>query len=192
MATHPENNEYENFENDFKQSKEAEAGMGVGAVPDGTYQVVCSKQDLKGDGTQVDHETFEANTGTKGFKIFLEILTPEIMVNKTTGEKVKTKGEVVEYVFWITQKNLSFLKRDVKTILGRELTSLSELKTIVWVGRTCEVGIVNKLNKRGFKQSEVSFINAWSPKAAGAGDGKQAAGAPAGGAPTGQEEEPAF
>ena len=48
----------------------------------------------------------------KGFKLYFEVLEPAEMKNKA-GEMVKTKGEIIEHVFWITQKNLAYMKRDI-------------------------------------------------------------------------------
>jgi hypothetical protein len=192
--THPEN-EFGDFEADFQKTPKAAAGASVGSVPEGAYKVVLSKQDIAGDGKAVDYEIFKANSGTTGFKIFLEIVSPEVVVNKTTNEKVKTKGEIIEHVFWITQKNLGYLKRDLSTILGKEITSLNELKTTTWVGRTCEVGVKNEVY-RGFNQSRVNFFNAWNGKDAGgksaapADGGKQAQ--PANTQAPGAGEDPAF
>jgi hypothetical protein len=196
--THPENGEFEDFEGDFKNvKKESPGGGAFGLVPEGVYKVACCKQDIKGDGELVDFEIFKANSGTKGFKLFLEILDPAEITPKG-GEKVKTKGEVVEHVFWVTQKNLGYIKRDISAILGRDIASLRELETTVWVGKTCEVGIKHEVY-RGFNQARVSFINAWKPgksdgKAPASGaSGKVGAGAPASGAEAGKEDgDPAF
>jgi hypothetical protein len=185
--THPEG-DFADFENDFKVAKKEAPGGGFGLVPEGIYKVACCKQDIKGDGIAVDHEIFTATSGTKGFKLFLEILEPAEVTPKG-GEKVKTKGEVVEHVFWVTQKNLGFIKRDIATILGRDLTSLNELSKITWCGRTCEVGVKHEVYK-GFTQSRVSFFNVWKPGAGGnaASGGKDPVGASAGGAAPGKEE----
>ncbi len=161
--THPEN-EFGDFENDFKETEKAQAGSAIGLVPEETYKVFCCQQDLSGDGVLVDHEVFTANTGTKGFKLFLEIHSPDTVVDPDTGETVKTKGQIVEKVFWISQKNLAYLKRDIATILGRDLKSLSELTQITWVGLSCEVGVSIKTNKRGYKENDVGYINPWTPE----------------------------
>lgn len=195
--THPEGELFGDFETDFKNTDKAQHGSSLGTVPEGAYKVACCAQDITGNGKVVDHEVFEANSGTKGFKLFLEIQSPEFMVNKATGEKVKTKGEVIEHVFWVTQKNLGFLKRDIATLLGRDLKSLSELTKITWLGKTCEVGVKHEVY-RGFNQSRVSYFNAWNPdsdKKKGGGPKGDApkdpapSGAPAGGAAPGKEPE---
>ncbi len=162
--THPENDTFGDFEGDFQSAKKAEHGTSLGTVPEGTYKVACCNQDITGNAVLVDHEIFTATSGTKGFKLFLEILSPEVMVDKATGEKVKVKGEVIEHVFWVTQKNLAYIKRDIAAILGRDLKNLSELTSIVWLGKTCEVGVKHEVY-RGFKQSRVSYFNPWNPDA---------------------------
>jgi hypothetical protein len=192
--THPEN-EFGDFEGDFQNTEKAAQGAAPGRIPEGIYKVVVCEQDIKGDGKLVDHEVFKANSGTKGFKLFLEILEPKEVKEKGADKPVKTAGEVIEHVFWVTQKNLGFLKRDIATIIGRDLKSLNELTTLVWLGKTCEVGIKDD-TYGGFKRSRVSFFNPWQPKGgAKAGGGKQpdapaaaAASAPAGGAAPGEEE----
>lgn len=193
--THPENETFGDFEGDFQSAKKAEQGSSLGTVPEGTYKVACCNQDITGNGVLVDHEIFKANSGSNGFKLFLEILSPDFIVDKATGEKVKTKGETIEHVFWVTQKNLAYIKRDIAAILGRDLKSLSELAKIVWLGKTCEVGVKHEIY-RGFKQSRVSYFNPWNPDAEKKG-GKDApkdppaseatSGAPAGGTAPGKE-----
>lgn len=154
--------EFGDFEESFKTAPKAEAGGGGGdLIPESTYKVVLSQQDIRGDGKLVDHDIIKSKTETKGFKIFLEILDPEFV--KADKENVKTRGQVVEHVFWVTQKNLPYLKRDIASILGRELKSLNELTTTTWAGLTCEVGIKHEVYQ-GFKNARVSFINPWSPK----------------------------
>lgn len=166
--THPGtsgDNEFGDLDDQFKNIPKAEAGIDPGdLLPESVYKVVCSAQDLTGDGKPVDHEVFTANTGTKGFKLFFEILEPETVKPKGATEAKKTKGEIQEHVFWLTQKNLPFVKRDIAAILGRDLQSLTELKKITWAGLTCEIGTKHEVS-RGFKNSRVSFINAWKPGA---------------------------
>ncbi len=181
-------NEFGDFEGDFKETEKAQAGASIGTVPDGTYKVACCQQDIDGNGVLVDHEVFEAKSKTKGFKLFLEILEPDEMPN-AAGEMAKTKGEIIEHVFWITQKNLGYLKRDIATILGRDLKALSELTQITWVGKTCEVGNKPEVYK-GFLQNRITFFNPWTPES---GSGKKetaaAATAPAAAAATPKTEE---
>ena len=183
-------NEFGDFEGDFKETEKAQAGASIGTVPDGTYKVACCQQDIDGNGVLVDHEVFEAKSKTKGFKLFLEILEPDEMPN-AAGEMVKAKGEIIEHVFWITQKNLGYLKRDIATILGRDLKALSELTQITWVGKTCEVGNKPEVYK-GFLQNRITFFNPWTPES---GSGKKetaaAAAAPAATATPKTEEAPA-
>jgi len=154
--------EFGDFEESFKTAPKAEAGGGgADLIPEGVYKVVLSQQDVRGDGKLVDHEIIKSKAESKGLKLFLEILDPETM--KAGTETVKTRGQVVEHVFWITQKNMPYLKRDIATLLGRDLKSLNELLTTTWAGLTCEVGIKHEVYQ-GFKNSRVSFFNAWSPK----------------------------
>jgi hypothetical protein len=155
-------NEFGDFEDSFKNTPKAEAGGGGGdLIPEGVYKVVCSQQDVRGDGKLVDHEVIKSKAESKGLKLFLEILDPESV--KVGKEDIKTRGQVIEHVFWVTQKNLPYLKRDAATILGRDLKSLSELTATTWAGLTCEVGVKHEVYQ-GFKNSRVSFFNAWSPK----------------------------
>ncbi len=183
-------NEFGDFEGDFKDTEKAQAGASIGTVPKGTYKVACCQQDIDGNGVLVDHEVFKANSGTKGFKLFLEILEPAEMAD-ASGEMVKTKGEVIEQVFWVTQKNLGYLKRDIATILGRDLKNLSELKQITWVGKTCEIGNTPEIYK-GFLQNRVTFFNPWTPdSASGKKETPPAATAPAQAAATTQKTEEA-
>jgi hypothetical protein len=177
--THP--NEFSDFEDEFKNAPKAEPGGGGGdLVPEGVYKIVCSQQDTLGDGKLVDFEVIKSKTDTKGLKLFLEILDPAEV--KVGNEVIKTKGQVVEHVFWVTGKNIKFIKRDVATIIGRDLKSMAELTSTTWAGLTCEVGIKHEVYQ-GFKNSRVSFFTAWSPKKGEkkAETPKQTAGAPTGG-----------
>jgi hypothetical protein len=164
--THPGTNEEDLFgdlDDQFKNVPKAEAGIDPGdLLPESVYKVVCSAQDLTGDGKPVDHELFKAKTGTTGFKLFFEVLEPETVKSKGATEAVKTKGEIQEHVFYITGKNLPMVKRDLCTILGRDLQSLKELSKITWAGLTCEIGTKHEVF-RGFKSSKVSFIAPWKP-----------------------------
>lgn len=166
--------EFGDFEESFQKTPKAEAGGGGGdLIPESVYQVVCSRQDVRGDGVLVDHEIIKSKAESKGVKIFLEILSPESV--KVGTEMVKTKGQIQEHVFWVTQKNLPYLKRDVATLLGRDLKNLTELTTMQWAGLTAEVGIKHE-TYNGFKNSRVGFFNQWNPKKGGEGgkkDGKQ-------------------
>lgn len=164
--------EFGDFEDSFKNTPKAEAGGGGGdLIPEGVYKVVCSQQDIRGDGKLVDHEVIKSKAESKGLKLFLEILDPETA--KVGNETIKTRGMLQEHVFWVTQKNLPYLKRDVATIIGRDLKNLAELTAMTWAGLTCEIGIKHEVYQ-GFKNSKVSFINAWSPKAKQENKGKAA------------------
>jgi hypothetical protein len=166
--THPgtnEENEFGDLDDRFKAIPKADAGIDPGdLLPEGVYKVVCSAQDLTGDGKPVDHEMITAKTGSKGFKLFFEVLEPETVKPKGSAEAVKTKGEIQEHIFYITGDNLPYVKRDLATILGRDLQSLTELKKITWAGLTCEIGTRHEVF-RGFKNSKISFIAPWKPGA---------------------------
>ncbi len=161
MSTNP----FGDFEDDFKKADKAQ-NTTPGRVPPETYKFVLTAQELPPDsGTMVDHEVIVGkNTGTKGFKIFCEILEPEEVPNPKTKEPHVTKGAVIDHVFWVTQKNLPFMKRDIATILGRDIETLAELTTITWAGRTFE-GVVKDEEYQGRVSSRIAFINPWAPKA---------------------------
>jgi len=159
--TYPEN-EFGDFENDFQTAEKATPGAATGLVPDGPYKVVCTSVDVNGDGQAVDHEIVKAKTQTKGLKIFLEILEPAEVEDPVTKKAFKTKGEIIEHVFWVTQANMKYLKRDAATILGRDLKSLAELTAVQWLGKTCEVGLRAE-TYGGFKRSRVNYFNSWVP-----------------------------
>lgn len=166
--------EFGDFEESFQKTTKAEAGGGGGdLIPESVYKVVCSQQDIRGDGKLVDHEVIKSKAESKGLKLFFEILDPENV--KVGAETVKTRGQIQEHVFWVTQKNLPYLKRDIATLIGRELKTLAELQSLTYAGLTAEIGIKHEVYQ-GFKNSRVSFINAWSPKKAAAGtpDAKKA------------------
>ncbi|MGI0150198.1 MAG: hypothetical protein ACREDF_11790 [Thermoplasmata archaeon] len=160
--THPEN-PFGDFEADFKNSEKAPPGAVERLFPPATYKFVCTTSDLKGDGVLVDHEVFTANTGTKGFKLYCEILDPESIPDPKTGEPFPTKGEIVEHVFWVTKKNLPYIKRDLATILGRDLASMEETVALTWAGRTFEGVLTNEPDNKGIVRNRIAFINPWSP-----------------------------
>jgi hypothetical protein len=153
----PDVNPFGEFEDEFKSTEAAKPGSSVGRLPEGVYHGVCTQVDLEGDGTMVDKHIFGGGDKTKALKIFLEILDPE-----KVGE-VTTKGEIHEYVFWMTAKNLPYVKRDASLILGKEVTSLGELATCQWAGHTVEFGLKDE-TYNGFTKSKVSFFNTWEPK----------------------------
>lgn len=154
--------EFGDFEEKFDTTKKAEAGGGGGdLVPEGVYKFVCSHQDVRGDGNAVDFEVIRSKAETKGVKLFCEILDPETM--KVGSEVIRTRGMVIEHVFWVTEKNLSYIKRDAATILGRDLKRLSELASPIWAGKTFEAGVKHEVYQ-GFKNARISFFNPWSPK----------------------------
>jgi len=152
-------NPFGEFEDEFKNTEAAKPGSSVGRLPEGIYHGVCTQVDLEGDGNLVDKHIFGGGDKTKALKIFLEILDPE-----KVGE-VTTKGEIHEYVFWMTAKNLPYVKRDASLILGKEVASLGELAVCQWAGHTVEFGLKDD-TYNGFTKSKVSFFNAWEPKTA--------------------------
>lgn len=158
-------NPFADFEDDFKKTEKAE-NTTPGRVPPATYKFVLTAQEVPANsGTMADYEVIIGkNTGTKGFKLFCEILEPESVPNPKTGEPHVTKGAVLDHVFWVTTKNLPYIKRDVFTITGREIDLLAELLKITWAGRTFE-GVVNDETYNGRVSSRIGYINPWSPKA---------------------------
>lgn len=151
-------NPFSEFDEEFKAADPAKAGSSIGRLPEGVYKGVCTQVDLQGDGNLVDKDIFKTPAGTNGLKIFLEILEPE-----KVGD-VTTKGEIHEYVFWITSKNLPYVKRDASLIVGKPVESASELAKVAWAGHTVEFGLKDE-TYQGFTRSKVSFFNAWDPKA---------------------------
>lgn len=151
------------FDKGWRDTEKAE-GFSYGRIPPGTYKVVCSAQNTKNDGVLHQYETIDRRPagGSLGFKLFFEILEPATVKNPKTGEPVKTKGEIQEHVFWITEKNLPYVKRDLFTILGRDLESIKELPSIQWAGRTCEI-VVREEEYNGRLSAKVAYINAWAP-----------------------------
>jgi hypothetical protein len=169
MSSDP-SNPFGEFEEDFAKTEKADPASTPGRVPPETYKFVLCAQELKeGDGILKDHRVIVANTGSKGFGLFCEILDPESVPNPKTGEPHITKGVVLEHVFWITQKNLPYVKRDLATILERDDFKMSELTSITWAGRTFE-GVVRDETRDGYTRSRIAFINPWVP---GKADGKK-------------------
>lgn len=170
----------DDLEKDFQGSEKADPMTSFGYVPPATYKGVCCAVDLKGDGKMVDFSIFSATTGTKGFKIYIEILEPSQVSagTKPDGSEsiVVTKGLIHEHVFWITKNNMPYLMRDVETIIGKKLNSLNELPSVGWAGRTLEFGIKDEV-RDGRRQSKMLFINPWTPGEAKSGGGVPAASA---------------
>jgi hypothetical protein len=154
---HDPENPFSEFEDAYKAA-EAKGAPSIGRLPEfNAYKGVCTTVDLKGDGVLVDHEIFEANSGTKGLKIFLEILSPD-----KVGETA-VKGEVHEHVWWISEKTLPRIKWDAAIVLGKPISTMEELARVQWAGHTVEFGL-NDVAYNGFVNSRVSFFNAWDPK----------------------------
>lgn len=158
--THPEENPFSDFDEAYKNTDPVKGGSSIGRLPEhNSYKGVCTTVDLKGDGVMVDHEIFAANSGTKGLKIFLEILEPE-KVGETT-----VKGEVHEHVWWVTEKTLGRIKWDASMVLGKVVPTMGELARVQWAGHTVEFGLKDEA-RNGFVNSRVSFFNAWNPNVA--------------------------
>lgn len=163
---HPEGaaNPFSDFEDDFKQTEKAPPGSIAGRLPPGTYKFVLTTNEPKDDGTLIDYEVFTANSGTKGFKFFCEVLEPESVPNPKTGDPHPTKGEIIEHVFWVTKKNLPYVMRDIATILGRDLESMGEVVKITWAGRTFEGVVREETDNKGVLRSRIAYINPWTPE----------------------------
>lgn len=163
-----ENNPFGEFEKDFQTTEKADPAAVPGRVPEETYKFVCTTIDAKGDGVLVDKEIFVTPKGTKGFKLYCEIMEPESVVNAKTKQPEKTKGQVIEWVTWITKDNLPYAKRDVSTILGRDFKPGELLGEVClntpWAGRTFE-GVVRDDTYKGFTRSRIAFVNPWAPPA---------------------------
>ena len=160
-------NPFSDFDEDFQKADAADIPT-PGRVPESTYKFVCTTKEIKkGVETVVaDHEIFVANSGSKGFKLFCEILEPETVLNPKTGEPHITKGAVLERVFWGTKDNLAYMKRDLGTILGRHIGPEEKLSQLLvstsWAGLTFE-GVVKDETYQGRVNSRISFINPWAP-----------------------------
>jgi len=154
-------NPFGDFDNDWKGAKEAESPMSGDRVPPNTYKLLCVSRNIGKDGQDlvVDHEVIDnrPNGGSLGLKIFLEILEPE-----KVGEE-RTKGKVLEHVFWITPKTIPFLKRHVRIITGKELIAAGDLGKITWTGFTVE-GVVDDEVYKGWTRSRIQLFNEWDPK----------------------------
>jgi hypothetical protein len=116
-------------------------------VPPGVYKVVCKGQKL-----------ITSKSGFKGIEVLFEIVKP-----------LKSKGQMIRHVFWITERNLVYVHRDAIVILGRRPRYLETLaRRANWIGKTCEVGVWDE-TFRGIKASRVRFFNSWKPKKRSAG-----------------------
>lgn len=161
-------NPFSDFDEEFKNAPAAERST-PGRVPEGTYKFVCTTSEIKkGDETVVaDHEFFVANSGTRGFKLFCEILEPESVPNAKTGEPHNTKGAVLDHVFWGSVKNMPFIKRDLQTIIARDFTPDEKVSEVManhqWAGCTFE-GVVRDESYQGRVSSRIAFINPWQPE----------------------------
>jgi len=175
MANDPKN-PFSDFDEDFQKAEAAENST-PGRVPPETYKFVCTAKEIKKGSEMVtaDHEIFVANSGSRGFKLFCEILDPESVPNPKTGDPHITKGQIVERVFWGTKDNLPYMKRDLGTILGREIRPEEKLSELLvktqWAGLTFE-GVVRDEEYQGRVSSRIVFINPWKPETAKKDDKK--------------------
>jgi hypothetical protein len=155
MTYDPEN-PFAEFDESFKGVAPAKPGS-IGRLPEfANYKGVCTTVDLEGDGVLVDKEIFETKTGTKGLKIFLEILWPE-----KVGD-VTVKGEIHEHTFFVTDGMLPYIKRDASIILGRPVETMPQFAKEKWAGATVEFGLRDD-TYQGLTRSKVSYFNAWKP-----------------------------
>ena len=164
MATNP----FGEFEADFKDVKAAPPGSFPGRLPEGVYKFVLTTKEKDG-GEVVDNEYFVAkNTGTKGWKLFCEVVEPKEMKNPNTGEPQKTEGEVLEHAFWVTAKNLPYMLRDLSTIAGREIAASDVysggILNMTWAGRTFEGVVGDEKDLGGVVRTKIKYINPWAPK----------------------------
>jgi hypothetical protein len=138
------------FDGDWNESEEAADFQEV-LLPEQAYQ--CGVQDhswLKSD-----------NSGNRGLKIVFEIIEPAV-VKDAAGEDVEVRGKTIDHVFWISKKNIPYVKRDVHTLTGQEIKAIRELMDINWM--ECFVEIVNKHDTYdGRTRNKVAFFNEWSP-----------------------------
>lgn len=163
-------NPFSDFDEDFQKTEAAENST-PGRVPPETYKFVCTTKEIKkgAETVKADYEIFVANSGSRGFKLFCEILDPESVPNPKTKEPHVTKGVVVERVFWGTKDNLPYMKRDLSTIMGREIRADEKLSDVLtktqWAGLTFE-GVVRDEEYQGRVSSRIAFINPWKPETA--------------------------
>lgn len=162
-------NPFGEFESEFKDVKAAPPGAFPNRLPGGTYKFVLTTKEIEG-GELRDHEVFVAkNTGSKGFKLFCEVLEPKTMKNPSGGDDVKTEGEVMEHVFWVTKKNLPYMCRDLSTIAGREIQGVDvgsgAILKMTWAGRTFEGVVGDEKDLNEVVRSKIKYINPWAPKA---------------------------
>lgn len=161
-------NPFTDFDEEFQKTEKA-VNSTPGRVPEATYKFVCTTSEIKkGDETVVaDHDFFVANSGTKGFKLFCEILDPESVPNPKTGEPHVTKGCVLEHVFYGSVKNLPYIKRDLSTIIARDFLPDEKVSEVManhqWAGCTFE-GVVRDETYQGRVSSRIAFINPWQPE----------------------------
>lgn len=94
-------------------------------LPKGIYTFRFIKVNL-GRGKPVDHELIHTRNNISGVKVFMEVVSPEKV------GRVKTKGVIVDHVFWITPHSIPYVKRDVEIITGEQLPTLRSFSKIRW------------------------------------------------------------
>lgn len=150
------------FDQQFNETEEAPEGGGL-LIPPGTYH--CGVQDY----TWLKSK----EKGTRGLKIAFEVVEPAVMKDDK-GKEVETVGKVINHVFWITEKNLPYVKRDVHKILRREIASIRELADINWMECFAELVTRHEENPNGWMENRVRFFNSWNPSDPKQGEEKPA------------------
>lgn len=153
--------------------------------PIGTYGFVITPFDAKENGQMAEYDTFKAGE-TTGIRMMLEFIDPAVVKDEKTGQEIKMTGKVVEKVFWVTAKNIPYLKHDFSAIQQTEIPEGEKLSKTMergWAGRTFQAVLTHEEDKKKIMRNNISFITQWSPEPAA--DGKKADGkketAPAGG-----------
>jgi len=163
MSTH---NPFEAFDDTWAKTPEAPAGGGGTRVPKAVYKFVLASVNLGKDGEDkiVDREVIDnrAKQGSLGLKVFAEIVEPENVPDPRTQELVRTRGKIIDYVFWVTEKNMPFIKRNIHTITGSELDKARDLLTIPLAGCTFEAGVDDE-EYNGRINSRIQWFNPWKP-----------------------------
>jgi len=163
---------------------DAKAASAEKLHPSGTYGFVITPFDAKENGQMVEYDTFKAGE-TTGIRMMLEFLDPAVVKDEKTGEDVKMTGETVEKVFWVTEKNIPYLKHDFSQIQQVEIPAGEKLSKTMergWAGRTFQGVLSHSQDKKNRMRNDISFITQWSPpeKEAAKTEAKKEA-APAGG-----------
>ncbi len=117
----------------------------IPSLPEGVYRCILVSNELG-----LDAEALKStSTGSKGVKIFFKVLTP-----------TQYEGEIIDHVFWLTLKNLPYVKRDLYTILGYEIEDLNQLLGGIFAGKTAELKVVHDTYK-GWTNLKVAWFLPW-------------------------------